>query len=84
MAEQAITGRTVWLESERWEGLAKEAGRPADEVNVGRSQSLHSTDAPMRCEKRGKQSRAEGEEAGRWKREGHGQAERKRSAGSAE
>ena len=29
-------------------------------------QSLHCTEALMSCEKRGKQSRAEGREAGRW------------------
>ena len=48
-----------------------------------RSQSLHGTVAVVSREKRRKQSRAEGREIGRWKRESHKEAERKPSAGSA-
>ena len=47
----------------------------------GRSQSPHSTAAAMSCEKRGKQSRAEGRWAGRWRREGRTEA--RDSTGSA-
>ena len=43
LACKAMPGYTAWLEAERWEGVARQAGRPAVEVNGGRSQSLRST-----------------------------------------
>jgi hypothetical protein len=65
-----MIGRTVWLGMEREEGMRTEVGRPARAVNAGGSQSLHGTDgAEQRTEKRGEQTRAEGREAGRWRRE---------------
>ena len=36
--------RTTCLRTERWEGGTREAGRPAGEVNAGRSQSPNGTD----------------------------------------
>jgi hypothetical protein len=29
MAAKAMIGRITWMETERWEGMAKEVGRPA-------------------------------------------------------
>lgn len=49
VVDKAVSERTAWLETERREDLAKEAGRPVHEVNVGRSQSLHSTAAAVRA-----------------------------------
>ena len=70
MAAKAMIGRTVWLGTEREEGTCTEVGRPAAAVNGGGSQSLHGTDgAGQRTERRGEQTRAEGREAGRWKRD---------------
>jgi hypothetical protein len=70
VAAKAMIGRTVWLGMERKEGTRTEVGRPARAVNASGSQSLHGTDGAMhRIDRRGEQTRAEGREAGRWRRE---------------
>ncbi|SPA03469.1 protein of unknown function (plasmid) [Cupriavidus taiwanensis] len=43
MADKAVRWRTTCLRTERWDGGTKQAGRPAGEVNAGRSQSPDST-----------------------------------------
>lgn len=42
---KAAIGRHAWLRTECREGKAEEAERPAGRGEVGRGQSLHSTDA---------------------------------------
>ena len=44
VAAKAVMWHTTWLRAERQEGGAKQEGRPAGEVNAGRSQSPNSTD----------------------------------------
>jgi len=48
MAEKTHENCIEWLESECLEDMLKQAGIPAYEVNINRSQSLHITEVETR------------------------------------